>query len=67
MSSPSEIILSTFKLDDSNFSATPLAKYFPLNLTVFNERRTDFYIVPVRYNHYPVKNDIVAGLATKCF
>tara|TARA_B100000809_G_scaffold69730_3_gene67122 strand:+ start:25485 stop:25688 length:204 start_codon:yes stop_codon:yes gene_type:complete len=67
MSSPSEIVLSTFKLDDSNFSATPLAKYFPLNLTVFNERRTDFYIVPVRYNHYPIKNDIVAGLATKRF
>jgi hypothetical protein len=67
MSGPSEIVLSTFKLDDSNFSAAPLVKYFPLNLTVFNERRTDFYIVPVRYKHYPVKNDIVAGLATKRF
>tara|TARA_B100001245_G_scaffold90986_1_gene65838 strand:- start:25 stop:228 length:204 start_codon:yes stop_codon:yes gene_type:complete len=67
MSSPSEIVLSTLKLDDSNFSATPLAKYFPLNLTVFNERRADFYIVPVRYNHYPVKNNVIAGLAPKRF
>jgi len=67
MSATSKVVLSALKLDDSNFSTTPLAKYFPLNLTVFKEWRADFHIVPVRYHHYMVENDVIARLAAERF
>jgi len=67
MASASEIVLSAFKLDDSNFSASSLANHFSLNLTVLEKWHADSDIVPVRHDHYTVENNIVAGLATKRF
>jgi hypothetical protein len=67
MSSASEIVLSAFKLDDSNFSASSLTNYFSFNLNVFEKWHANSNIVPVRHNHYTVENNIVPGLATKRF
>jgi hypothetical protein len=67
MPGASEIVLSAFKLDDSNFSAPSLPNHFSLNLTVFKKWHADSDIVPIRHNHYSVENNIVAGLATNRF
>ena len=67
MSGSSKVVLATLKLDDSNFSTTPLAQHFPLNFTVFKKWRADFYIVPIGYHHYAIENNIIARLATKRF